>query len=317
MTRHEENEIDRDAADWHAQILGGDVDWNAFAHWLDAAPAHQPAYDRIALLDAEVSAWVTEHGMPPEIEQVVEEDRHSSITRRWWLGGAIAASLCALVVGVPHLIGPNAEAPVVYATAGEQRTLELGPNGKVRLDRASQLAMLEDGQVRMDHGAAYFDLRHDENKPLEIRSGGFIVRDIGTRFTVTRSQGRLFVAVEEGLVDVSWQSASPVRLKAGQTFDGEERTGSGEVGTVEPAAVGSWRDGQLVYDNAPLSLVAADLSRYTGKAVEVDPAIAHLKLSGTLLIRSGSDLVDQVTAILPVEARSSDGHIRLVGRPRR
>ncbi|MFT3967550.1 MAG: FecR domain-containing protein [Sphingobium sp.] len=313
MTRHEENEIDRDAADWHARILGGDVDWNAFAHWLDAAPAHQPAYDRIALLDAEVSAWVNEHGMLPA--QEVEERPDTGMSRRWWLGGAIAASLCALVIGAPRLVRPDAKTPVVYATADEQKMLELGGSGTVRLDQSSQLALLEDGQVRMDRGAAYFDLRHDENKPLEIRSGDFTVRDIGTRFTVTRNQGRLFVAVEEGLVDVSWQNASPVRLTAGHIFDGDERTGSGEVGKVEPAAVGSWRDGQLVYNGAPLSLVAADLSRYTGKPVEVEPAIAHLKLSGTLLIRSGFDLVDQVTAILPVEASSSDGHIRLVGRP--
>jgi len=315
VTGEQQSDIERDAIDWHARVSMGEVDWDAFAQWLDAAPAHQLAYDRIALLDAEVADWAKKNGMP-ELEEVPAPFPFSA-SRRWWLGGAVAASVFALVVGIPRLTGPSHDDLVTYATTGEQRTIDIARSGKVRLDERSQLALSTDGQVRMDHGAAYFDLRHDENRPIEIQSGTFTVRDIGTRFTVTRNRGRLFVAVEQGFVDVAWQDSSPIHLAAGQTFQGEERTGSGEVGKVAPDTVGSWRDGQLVYDDTPLTQVAADLSRYTDKPVEVEPAIAHLRLSGILLIRNGPDLVDQITAILPVDARRGNDRILLVGRARR
>jgi transmembrane sensor len=49
----------------------------------------------------------------------------------------------------------------------------------------------------------------------------------------------------------------------------------------------------------------------------VDPTVAGLKLSGILLIEDGSHLVDQIQAILPVEARREGDHIRLVRLPSR
>nr|WP_278254174.1 FecR domain-containing protein [Sphingobium sp. BYY-5] len=208
--------------------------------------------------------------------------------------------------------------PIVHATTEQPQVIALAGNGgTVMLDRNSQLAMGDDGRVRMDRGAAYFDVRHDEARPLEIRSGEFVVRDIGTRFTVTRAPGRLFVAVEEGIVDIGWRDSAPTRLTAGQAFQGEEKSGSAEIRAIDPGTVGSWRDDRLVYDNAPLDMVAVDLSRYMGTRVEVDPSIAKLKLSGILLIRNGSDLADQISAILPVEVRRGDGRVRLVGRGQR
>lgn len=330
VTRHQQSDIDQAAADWHTLVLGGEIDWDAFAAWLDAAPDHQPAYDRIASLDAEVANFARAHGMPSDEDDTQEfrvtagnddEGPGRRTPYRWWLGGVVAASVCALVFVLPGLSGSPDVKPVLYATADGQRTVELAGSGTVRLDARSQIAIAADGHVKMEHGAAWFELRHNEDRPVEIRSGSFIVRDIGTRFTVSRSAGRLHVAVADGIVDVgfdgSGNNGSPVRLRAGQTLEGDERTGTMEVGTIAPEAVGSWREGRLVYDNAPLTRVADDLSRYLGKPVEVSPAIASLRLSGILLIRNGPDLVDQICAILPVEAVRSDGHIRLVPRARR
>lgn len=327
MTRHNQNDIDQAAADWHTLVLGGEVDWEAFAAWLDAGPAHQPAYDRIASLDAEVSAWAREHGMASDVDSAGEatppagnddDGAGRQTSYRWWLSGAVAASVLALVIAQPSITGSSGMAPVLYATADGQKTVALADSGTVRLDARSQIAIAADGHVKMEQGAAYFDLRHNEDRPVEIRSGSFTVRDIGTRFTVSRNAGRLNVAVADGIVDVGFDNGgnggSPVRLRAGQTLDGDERTGAVKVGTIAPEAVGSWREGRLVYDNAPLTRVADDLSRYIGKPVEVSPTIAGLRLSGILLIRNGPELVDQICAILPVEAVRSDGHIRLVPR---
>ncbi|WP_278392980.1 FecR family protein [Sphingobium yanoikuyae] len=316
MTREFDTDIEQAAVQWHVQVLAGSADWDAFARWLDEAPDHQPAYDRIAMIDAEVEAHVREFGMPEltgDSDMGAHDIEPVGRTRRWWIGGAVAASLTAAILGLPHVLAP-VDQPALYATADSQRTIGLPGGGKVTLDAHSQLTMSSGGKIRMDKGAAYFDVRHENGRALEIQSGAFSVRDIGTRFTVTRGKSQLFVAVEQGIVDVAWRDQDATRLNAGQAFQGEERTGDAVVSETDPASVASWRQGRLVYDNAPLPLVAADLSRYTGTPVEVDPAIAHLKLSGILLIRNGSDLVDQISTILPIEARRDDRHIRLVGR---
>jgi transmembrane sensor len=303
-----------DAADWHAQVLGGDVDWEEFAAWLDADPSHQPAYDRLVTLDAEVTEWAKHNDLlgPSAATPALSKPVH-----RWWIGGAIAASLVALVISVPLLRAPADESATLYATASAQKTIDLGHGSQIRLDARSQLAMGSGGHVRMDKGAAYFDIRGGAPQKLEIASGDFIVRDIGTRFTVTRNQGRLFVAVEQGLVDISWHGGAAAHLKAGQAFEGDEQTGTSTVEAITPEAVGSWRNGRLVYDQASLSAVASDLARYMDVPVEVDPSVANLKLSGVFSITNGSDLVDQITAILPVEAQRSGGRIRLVARTAR
>ncbi|WP_185999983.1 FecR domain-containing protein [Novosphingobium lindaniclasticum] len=300
-----------DAADWHAQVLGGDVDWEEFAAWLDADPSHQATYDRLAMLDTEVAEWARYNGVL-EAAKVVPHSTKSM--RPWWIGGAIAASLVALVASVPLLTRPAGVNATVYATANAQKTIDLGQGSQIHLDARSQLAMGSGGHVRIDKGAAYFDIRGNAPRKLEIASGDFIVRDIGTRFTVARNQGKLFVAVEQGLVDISWHGDAAAHLKAGQAFEGDEQTGSSTVERITPEAVGSWRNGRLVYDEASLSTVASDLARHVNVPVEVDPGVANLKLSGVFSITNGSDLVDQITAILPVEAQRSGGRIRLVAR---
>jgi transmembrane sensor len=331
VTRDQDEISERDAADWHALVLGGDVDWDAFAQWLDADPGNQPAYDRIAMLDAEVVETVR---AGPRLA-AVQEDHDASVdgegtaqvvdiaeaprrrAPRWWIGGALAASLTALAIGLPQLLGGGGSS-MVYATQDASRTIALADDGgRVVLDQYSQVAMGDGGQLSLDKGAAYFDVRHDEKRPLEIRSGRFAVRDIGTRFSMARSPGRLFVAVEEGLVDISWQGGEPTRLKAGQSFEGEEQGGKVRVSTVDPGSVASWREGRLIYDNTPLTDVATDLSRYMNARIEVDPAVAQLKLSGILLIQNGSDLADQISAILPVDVRRDDQRVRLVARGER
>jgi transmembrane sensor len=330
VIRDQDENTKLDAADWHALVLGGgDIDWDAFARWLDADPANQPAYDRVAMLDAEIVDCARDQSEPAHAE-VIEPDNVIAFaqpaegpevprraTQRWWIGGALAASLTALAIGLPQLLG-GAGSPIVYATQDGRRTVALADDGgRMVLDRHSQVAMGGEGQVSLDKGAAYFDVRHDDDHPLEIRSGQFAVRDIGTRFSMARSEGRLFVAVEEGLVDVSWHGSEPTRLKAGQSFDGEESSGTARIRSVDPGSVASWREGRLVYDNTPLADVAADLSRYMNAQIEVDPAVAQLKLSGILLIENGSDLADQISAILPVEVRRDDRRVRLVARGKR
>jgi transmembrane sensor len=88
--------------------------------------------------------------------------------------------------------------------------------------------------------------------------------------------------------------------------------GLAEMKAVAAADVGSWRRGRLVYSNTPLSIVAADLSRYSGKVVTVDPRIRDQEFTGVLAIGDGSKLFDNIAALMAISYRADPGGVRLV-----
>ena len=103
--------------------------------------------------------------------------------------------------------------------------------------------------------------------------------------------------------------AKPVRLDAGHQLVG----GSGPLMLVpvDVAQIGSWRSGRLSYTDAPLALVAADISRYSGKAIIVDPSVEKMHFSGSLVIGDGSKLVGDLASVMGIEAQSTGNAVRL------
>lgn len=307
------DDVRAQAAQWHARVLGEKADWEAFAQWLDADFEHQAAYDRLALLEGDFTRWARDHA--PVNDDARAGTAHPVQMRRWWIaGGAVAAVLVAAVtLPVARQLLP--QQPVYYMAQDAQRQVALASGTRVQLDRGTRIAVQTGRSEHVDviRGAIYVDVQHHGGKPLEIAAGDYIIHDIGTRFAVTRRVSGASVAVEQGLVDVSWPGHDPVRLSAGQMLDGV--ADQVKIRDISPALVASWREGRLIYDNAPLSLVASDISRYTAEPVYVDPSIAGLQLSGILLIKNDSDLVQQIEAYLPVEVRREDGAVRLVGKP--
>lgn len=309
------------AADWHARIDAPDMDWTAFGVWLEADPAHREAYDAVASLDAEIAdaAPAIAALLPANDDDAVQAPSPSH-TRRWrWAaggaGGALAAGLALLV------LAPLAtEAPTQLYTTGraDLRSVTLADGSKMEMDRGSRLSVSGGKAPVIDlaDGAASFTVRHDPARTLMVRAGGYEIRDIGTRFDVVNARGRLSVAVAEGQVSVAPVGGTAIdtaMLRAGQRLDIDAVTGTAERRAIAPAAVSDWRDGRLDYDGAPLPLVAADISRYAGTPLVVDPSAAGLRFSGVLTIGDGSRLVDQLRAVLPIRARRVGGVVHLGG----
>ena len=314
--------ISQEAAEWHARLDSAEMDWDAFATWFDADPAHRRAYDEIALLDQEVAASRNAiiAALPANDLDVSPAPAAARGTRRWWAGGGLAFAAGVAAMMAPQLPFFAVETLVAYRTGpSEIRTVALKDGSRIIIDRNSELALNDDSTPRIDmkSGSAWFDIRHDPDRTLVVQSGDYQVRDIGTRFELASSDGHLSVAVAEGRVVVAPSAGDEIRLAAGQRVDIATATAEATVRGADARAMGSWRDGRLIYDNATLSLVAADVSRYAGKTVIVDPAIADLRLSGVLNIGDGSRLVEDIEALLPVEATIDKTRIHLVRARRR
>ncbi|MDB5702937.1 MAG: anti-FecI sigma factor FecR [Sphingomonas bacterium] len=301
-----------EAARWQAAQDSDAMDWDAFTLWLEADPRHRAAFDSLALLDDKVMA------QREQIVALLPTAPEPAEPRRYWraaslaAGGAIAAAV-ALAIALPH---PGA-VPTKLATyrtgAGETREVALRDGSRIELAPSSMMTIENDRQSQLTvAGSAYFDVPHRPGRDLTILAGGLTIHDVGTRFAVDAGVDSARVAVAEGALEISSpRIAKTVKLVSGQNFLASNSLGLMQRGAQRPETVASWRRGELVYDGAPLALVAGDVARYAGKAVTVDPAIANRRFSGVLTIGDGTGLVGTLAAIMALDARPMGNGVRL------
>lgn len=311
MTISFEDRLD-EACAWAARATSDDIDWDAFTAWLEADAENVRAYEVVSGVEADIVSHA------PAIRAAVAPSPPKFLPRRWLpaAGFALAASLAALIA-IPALQTSQDFTSYSSGDAGGQ-SIALNSRTRVRLDAGTTIRVSPDAsRIEIAAGAAYFDVAHDAGRPLVVVAGGYEVRDLGTKFDVATDADHLTVSVAEGRVDIAEADSSQrIPIAAGQRVDIEPRTRQAERMAVQPADVAAWREGQLRYQDVPLSLVAADISRYAGRRVTADPRVAAMRFSGVLEIGDGSRLVERVQQLLPVESTMVGSSVRLVPRRR-
>jgi len=327
-----------EAVTWHVRLQSdqaGEVDWLAFEAWL-GEPGAREAYDAIDAVWAELDQHrdalaealqeqpvrMPSHPARAPLRRAGSERRGPG--RRLWLGalGAAAAAAAAAVAVVSLLpSAPQARWTTYAAEKGHNRNLRLADGSMVTLGAGSTLKVSLDGpnrRVVMDNAEAVFDVAKDSSHPFLIQAGDHEVRVVGTRFDVLRSNGRVVVTVERGIVQVRRTAAGegqpPAELHAGQQF---QRRGSGAavVRTVDPGEAMAWRQGRLIYRDAELGDVVADLNRYFDKPLRVAPDAAKLHFSGVLALDGEDQVVRRLELLMPVRGATTDGALTLRRRP--
>ena len=304
----DENLIDQAAA-WHQRLAADDADWTGFTIWLEADPRHRQAYDEIALSDRVTD----EHA--DALRRLVPVIASDTTRRAYrpWLYCAVAAAL-AIAIGLP--LANLARPDTIYATRdGETRTITLSGGTSVELAPASRLVARHGGatELKLATGEAYLTVKHDPSRSLTIRAGDYSIQDIGTKFAINRAGDTVVVSVSEGRVSIDSDDAASTTLAAGQQFIGASQ--GSRIGRIDASSAGSWRHGQLIYTEAPLGVVIADITRYSGVAVAVDPAILNRRFSGVLFVGDGSKLLPDLAALLAVSYRMDRGRAVLGDPP--
>ncbi len=294
--------IDTEAIDWLIRQRDEHFhDWPAFETWLSASPDHLAAYAGMAGADRELDDMLPQLVWPVAGEAVAGESRPS---RRYWLGGAIAASL-AVAVGTWSL-WPSRDIYAVQTAAGERRTVRLA-GSRIELNGATRLRLdrRDPRFASLDRGQAVFIVTHDNAHPFRVESADATLLDAGTTFEVTRDDEGLDVAVSEGLVIFN-PDGQAIRIPAGERLVDARGSASIAVTAIKPSDVGAWRDGQLVYDGAPLPRVAADLERNLGVKVAVAPSAARMTFRGVVRLDGGAEpTMNRLSALLGVKVKRS------------
>lgn len=296
-------EIAETARHWAIRVADPSFgDWDAFTDWLEADPAHLPAYNA-ALDDAEWAAGLFA-AEPKPLPAPVQQSR-----RRWqFAGGAIAAAIAA--VGGWAVLDRDA-APEQIATApGEHRTIDLADGSRMILNGSTRVTIDRDTprHVELAQGEALFEVRHDASDPFVVISGGTRLVDAGTVFNVVQQGGAIDVAVSEGAV-IYEPGPAEIRLDAGAALSRPSADAAPVVRKASPQSVGSWRNGELQFRNASLEDVARDLGRNIGQPIRVAPGAQRRPFSGTLVLRGKpEDVLASAGPLVGVRfAREGDG----------
>jgi len=208
---------------------------------------------------------------------------------------------------------PPSPPPEIFATTNRERAeLRLSDGTRIRLAPASRVQVDADydEQQRVVHldGEAYFEVKHDAAKPFVVYAGASVTRDLGTDFAVRNyaEDAGVQVVVRTGAVAMSGVG----RLGAGDVgrlrSDGSSSVTRG--GDVESLL--GWLDGRLIFRDAPLNSVIAELRRWHDADVKLaDPALGTLPFTGVLTDASFRSSIDLVAATLGLRARRTGARV--------
>lgn len=298
-----------EAALWYASMSGDQPDFDGFALWLEADPAHRVAYDRLVMLDDAIDQNRAELHVA-----VPANDSGDVEPRRRWFVPAIAASIAAMVIAVWQ-ITPGTDPVTTSTGVGEVRSIALGNDAQINLDAQTSIAFDADDHRNAEllQGRAFFAVRHDPAQPFTLTVGDYQVRDLGTKFEVRHDGDTITVSVTEGSVSVGGGNIGFAEARSGDRI--EIANGTVRKTRTDAASVGSWRDGRLIYDNAPLAQVVADINRYAKKKLALDPSLTEQRFSGVLTVEDGSQLARNLADLMGLPL--ADNGESLVLRARR
>ncbi|MCY0854398.1 FecR family protein [Cupriavidus sp. D39] len=323
------------AARWFARTRDGSLSEQErveMAAWLDASPVHRAEYTALERI------WQAAGALDPErLRALAPGPAPAAAARRSRpaLHAAMLASLCAVAVGAAWLVRQQAApGPATYAASdashytasfstapGERRRVTLPDGSVVELNTRTRLSVrFEPGQrtVTLADGEAMFEVAHASERPFVVDAGSGTVTVTGTRFDVRRDGAEVAVAVESGSVGVQGRSAAPsaARLSAGL---GTRIAADGRVApaaAVDLGATMAWREGKLLFKDQPLSLVAAEVSRYRRSPVRIsDAGTGALRLSSVFRADDTDALLAALPQFLPVGVRTlADGSTEIYSR---
>jgi transmembrane sensor len=167
------------------------------------------------------------------------------------------------------------------------------------------------------HGEARFDVVHDSTRPFIVHTAAASFRDVGTVFAVHSDDAEgARIVVSSGVVAVHGKAgAAPFVLKAG------DRATVALAGTVrvERASATSddlaWTSGKLVFRDASVEQVTADLRRWFGVELKVDSSLASKTVTATFDRASTTDVGRMIAAMLGGGLREDGDTLRIVAPP--
>ncbi len=234
----------------------------------------------------------------------------------------IAASL--IIVSLLGLIATlifktNTQPDIILASTETVQEQKLADGSTVALNKHSKLTLVggfngKQRKVKLE-GEAFFEVKHDAEKPFVIDAGGLLIKDIGTAFNVKANpqSDSVFVFVTEGIVELSannetivlQQSQSALYIKSTKRFI--------ETNYVQ-ANIAAYKTKQFHFNAATLGEVAEELNAVYGPIIQLESKqLALCTISVDFHNESPETIVTIIAQTLGLEVEQHNGTYFLKG----
>jgi transmembrane sensor len=303
MSESDMRKHQREAIAWALRLKPGVAtacDVAAFKDWCMQNPAHAKAFAKTRHLWDALGPAGQNLFDPNALENLAasQRSRANQIGRRAFLTGTVAASAAVAAYAAIHppldLWPSIAELNADYRTAtGEQRRIALANDIAIDMNTQTSIGLrpfTEDAdRIELIAGEGTVKTR---SHAIEVTAGSGHARGVNAVFNVRRDSDKVSVTCLEGEVSVACQT-SLVTL-ASQHQVSYSDTGLAPISQTDSAAVTSWREGFLVFHDARLSEVIAEINRYRrGRIVIVSEALGQRPVNGRFYLARLDEVVDK------------------------
>lgn len=217
--------------------------------------------------------------------RLVEEKLAAKRRRRLRRGGAVAVLLVLSLVG--GWLVPLLRDTQTHQTApGERRVVKLADGSMAELNALSRIDTdfrFGRRRVHLRHGEGFFTVARDSGQPFLLQTPQGTVRVLGTAFNVlVEPDGTTTVTLAQGAVAFVGPDSVENRLQPKERL--VVRTAATEKQVLTSTELGHeilWRTGYLSLDDRTLAQVAARMSVYHSRTIEVQSSVAGVKMGGT------------------------------------
>lgn len=316
MQEHRRDPMIEEALRWLVVLQdedASDADRRSFELWLKRDRRHADAWRRAQHVWARADSLQPALGErrivlgPGNLPNRTSPNRDAvpaRVGRRRWLQAAAAAAAVAVPAGIllsrPGLFADHATA------IGERRSVSLEDGSTIELASGSSLSVdfaADARRIVLHDGQAFFTVARDSARPFVVDAAAGRTLALGTAFDIKRMGDSVTVAVTEHSVAVSVPGAERVIVEQGQ----QVRYGARTVGVVRDAdleQIEAWRHDRLIFHEAPLGEVIADLERYRGgRIVMTDSRLRRMPVTAVFDTRQTDAALDTIAGTLPIRMR--------------
>ena len=325
--------LHKEAQHWLLRFTSGTAtayDARAFKLWCGQSPAHIQAFAETrrmwenlgpaaAAFMAREQASVAQ-STPDVVPLTTDAPRMQPrrMSRRAFLGGAIAASAALMVLRPPMRLWPSLSDIVAdYRTAtGEQRDIELGQDLVLHMNTQTSVNLRKaSGRITgLDLLAGEIQIRDtsQHHMPFTVFAGGGRI-EVGeqTRCNIRCFGPNIQVIGLDGISTVQCQGLDTV-LHTAQRAD----YGDGRISAIVPAdveATMAWRRRVLIFDGRPLAEVIAEINRYRpGDIILTNQQLAARKVHARISLNQLGDIAALIHDAYEVKVTDLPGGIMIL-----
>lgn len=190
----------------------------------------------------------------------------------------------------------------IHTAYGEEKHVFLPDSSEVWVNAGTNLKYPKkfkgDQRAVYLDGEAYFSVRKDNSKSFVVQTGDISIRVLGTQFNVKAypDDERIITTLTSGKVEIYTGSNDSRILKPNEQLTYNKNTSKINITEISVDETDAWRNGGLIFSDAPLSEILQALERKFDVSISDNTTIAVSKLYTVKFLKNES--LEEILGIL-------------------